>query len=184
MTVFWIRVVPLVLLLSYITGSQSLPDNVLGYKSDSRTLTVNQGRPSKGSSADIYLVLSEPKIEPGILSTSVEIGGEFTASKQAGTVDRLIFRDIRVNGVPIEVEDYTQGFRFRKGRPTVFPAPARGNIKPLGMARSAYLELTDHRSAWNITGTALVFGRFKKFGFTFKRVVAVELDLTVPNPLR
>jgi hypothetical protein len=37
---------------------------------------------------------------------------------------------------------------------------------------------------WPVTGRVYVFGRFKKFLFSFKRVVPVELSLTLPNPLK
>jgi hypothetical protein len=40
------------------------------------------------------------------------------------------------------------------------------------------------KDVWPVTGRVYVFGRFKKFLFSFKRVVPVELNLSLPNPMR
>jgi hypothetical protein len=45
-------------------------------------------------------------------------------------------------------------------------------------------ELINSPNELVVTGTAFVFGKFKKFGFTFKRVVPVKIDLKFKNPLR
>jgi len=45
------------------------------------------------------------------------------------------------------------------------------------------LEWASPRTNWPVTGVAYVFGRFKKSLFKFKRVVPVELELQIRNPL-
>ena len=40
------------------------------------------------------------------------------------------------------------------------------------------------KETWPVTGRVYVFGKFKKGPFSFKRVVPVELDLQMRNPLR
>lgn len=42
---------------------------------------------------------------------------------------------------------------------------------------------TAAKDEWTVTGRVFVFGRFKKFGFDFKRVVPVEINLKIKNPL-
>jgi hypothetical protein len=44
-------------------------------------------------------------------------------------------------------------------------------------------EWNDAKALWPVTGRVYVFGQFKKFIFKFKRVVPVELSLSLPNPL-
>ena len=52
------------------------------------------------------------------------------------------------------------------------------------MARTAYEESTAPKDKWQVTGTVFVFGRFKKMGLTFKRVIPVPVTLTIDNPIR
>jgi hypothetical protein len=44
-------------------------------------------------------------------------------------------------------------------------------------------EWNDSKPVWPVTGRVYVFGQYKKFLFKFKRVVPVELSLTLKNPL-
>jgi hypothetical protein len=44
-------------------------------------------------------------------------------------------------------------------------------------------EWNDSKPTWPVTGRVDVFGQFKKFIFKSKRVVPVELSLSLPNPL-
>jgi hypothetical protein len=50
--------------------------------------------------------------------------------------------------------------------------------------RGAVRELKDSKEEWSVTGRVFVFGKFKKFGFNFKRVVPVEINIKIKNPLR
>jgi len=52
------------------------------------------------------------------------------------------------------------------------------------LPRAAYSEIVEHKSELSVTGTAFVFGKFKKMGFSFKRVVPIKIDIKVKNPLR
>ena len=45
-------------------------------------------------------------------------------------------------------------------------------------------EWRESKETWPVTGRVYVFGHFKKFLFKFKRVVPVELNLSLPNPLK
>ena len=42
----------------------------------------------------------------------------------------------------------------------------------------------DPKKKWSVTGTVFVFGKFKKYGINFKRVVPIKIDLTIANPLK
>jgi len=52
------------------------------------------------------------------------------------------------------------------------------------MAAAALDEWSNSKETWPITGRVYVCGKFKKFLFTFKRCVPVDLDLTIRNPLK
>ena len=56
---------------------------------------------------------------------------------------------------------------------------------PIGQAvKGALSERRDSKGQWRVKGTAMVFGKFRKFGFSFKRVVPVKVDFYIPNPIR
>ena len=113
----------------------------------------------------------------------VEVGAEITALKQSGSVDFMTCRDLRVNGIAIEIEEYAYPFAFKEGEKITLPTPAKISIKIGNLAKAAYKELTDPKKDWAVTGTVFVFGKFRKFGFNFKRVVPVKINLTIKNPL-
>jgi hypothetical protein len=52
------------------------------------------------------------------------------------------------------------------------------------VSKAVYRELTEQRDELQVTGTVFVFGKFKKMGFEFKRVIPVKIDLKIKNPLR
>ena len=65
----------------------------------------------------------------------------------------------------------------------MLPTPAKITINIANIAKAAYKELVDSKKDWIVTGTVFVFGKFKKFGFNFKRVVPIKIGLTIKNPL-
>lgn len=160
--------------LSYGAPAQDLPTKIRGYK-------VFE---PKATAAAPLIRLSKPVLKlDGLLSIAVEAGGDFTSPDHGGRVDFLSFHDIRVNGVAVDVEEYRHAFAFKKGTSVPLSAPIRGRIGLTGATQTAFQELTEPRADWRVTGTAFVFGKFKRFGFTFKRVVPVRLDFTIKNPL-
>ena len=66
---------------------------------------------------------------------------------------------------------------------TMLPTPAKITINTANIAKAAYKELVDSKKDWSVTGIVFVFGKFRKFGVSFKRVVPVKIDLTIKNPL-
>ena len=43
--------------------------------------------------------------------------------------------------------------------------------------------MTDTRTEWIVTGRVFVFGKFRRYGLYHKRVVPIDLNLTIKNPL-
>lgn len=171
----FLRPLVLLLVLAGIAASQEFPDKIRNYK-------VHVA--SAGDQPPIVRLGTPVLSIDGLLSVAVEAGAEFTSPEQSGRVEFLTFQDIRVNGIAVDVDEYRHGFKFKKGKTVTLPAPIQGRLGIGAAARAAYRELTDSRPDWRVTGTAFVFGKFKRFGFSFKRVVPVRLDLTIANPLR
>lgn len=171
---------------SATSAGQKLPDKIRGYKVENAGLRISQMSPDispRPKDVDLFVSVGKPRITLGLLSSTIEIGGEFLSAKESGEVDMLTFHDVRVNGVAVEVEEYAHRFSFKKGERVTIPEPARARLGATSMAAAAYRELANSRDDWRVTGTAFVFGRFKKFGLSFKRVIPVKFDLKIENPL-
>jgi hypothetical protein len=61
--------------------------------------------------------------------------------------------------------------------------PLRFFISTPVAALAAVDEWNNSKETWPVTGRVYVCGKFKKFLFTFKRCVPVELELAMKNPL-
>jgi hypothetical protein len=118
------------------------------------------------------------------LGITMEVPVTVAAVKQGGRVDFLTFEDMVVNGTPVTIEDYMLPFDLPNKRAVLLPAPVRVFISAPRALLGALGEWNDSKQEWPVTGRVYVFGRFKKFLFSFKRVVPVELSATLPNPLK
>jgi len=177
----------MIVALTTVGRTQSLPDKIRGYKVENISLKVSHTIPETDKYSDdfdLYIQLSKPKLSTlGLLAASIDVGADMVSTKQNGTVDMLTFQDVRVNGVAIEVDDYIATMPVKKGVRSTLPKPVTARINLAGAAKTALKELTDSRSQWSITGTAFIFGKFKKLGFSFRRVIPVKIDILVKNPL-
>ena len=63
------------------------------------------------------------------------------------------------------------------------PKPARIFLGTGQIVKAAWKEIAETKKEWTITGRVFVFGKFKKLGFSFKRVIPVDINLTIKNPL-
>jgi|CXWL01.1.fsa_nt_gi hypothetical protein len=177
----------LVITLLPVAYAQELPDKIRGYKVHKANITINTSKeePAPDGTSDVIVKIAKPTIvSMGLLSVAVDVGGEFTPSTQTGNVDFMTFRDIRVNGIAVEADEYRTQFSFKKNSRTELPKPVRATLRLTGIAKTAFAELTKSQSDWIVTGTVFVFGRFNKLGFNFKRVVPIKIALKVQNPLR
>ena len=176
----------LVLMLTHLVTSQSLPSKIRGYKVyDAKVAVTNTARTDRETEdPDATVRILDPAITGISLSGAVvEVGAEITALNRSGSVDFMTVRDFRVNGIAIEIEEYTRPFAFKEGEKISLPTPAKISINFASLAKAAYKELVDSKKDWAVTGMVFVFGKFKKFGFSFKRVIPVKIDLTIRNPL-
>jgi hypothetical protein len=64
------------------------------------------------------------------------------------------------------------------------PKAATIFIPACQILNAAWNEVSGSKKEWIVTGRVFVFGKFRKLGFSFKRVVPVEVKLMINNPLR
>lgn len=127
--------------------------------------------------------------EPRIVSTTakgltLEVPVTLAAVKQEGQVHFLTFEDMVVNGMPVTVEDYEYRFNLPTQRPVRLAEPVRLHVTTANAMLMALGQGSKPTESWPVTGRVYVFGRFKKFWIGFKRVVPVELSLSLRNPLK
>lgn len=106
-----------------------------------------------------------------------------SAVKQSGHVDFLVFEDMVVNGTSVNIDEYRRVFDLPNKQPLTLHEPLRIYIYLPSAMLAALGDWSDSKETWPVTGRVYVFGKFKKGPFSFKRVVPVELNLTMRNPL-
>jgi hypothetical protein len=104
--------------------------------------------------------------------------------KQSGHVDFLLFQDMTVNGHSVEIDEYHRAFDLPTKKPLTLRDPLRFYIYLPTALLAAAGEWSESKGIWPVTGRVYACGKFKKFLFSFKRCVPVELDLEMKNPLR
>jgi hypothetical protein len=107
-----------------------------------------------------------------------------SAVKQSGHVDFLVFEDMVVNGTSVNIDEYRRVFDLPNKQPLTLREPLRIYIYLPSAMLAALGDWSDSKETWPVTGRVYVFGKFKKGPFSFKRVVPVELNLTMRNPLK
>lgn len=170
----------LLLLPALPAHSQNLPDKIRGYKVYQDKVSVN----ASVTDSDAAIDIGEPEIVDVSLSGIIfELSAEFMTTSQSGKVDMVLFHDLRVNGIKVEPEEYIHKFEFRKGEKVIVPNPVRIFVPASGLVKAAWQEMTKERDNWTVTGRVFVFGKFRRYGFYHKRVVPIDLSLTIKNPL-
>jgi hypothetical protein len=104
--------------------------------------------------------------------------------KQSGHVDFLLFEDMTINEHSVEIDEYHREFDLPTKKPLTLREPLRFYISLPTAALAAVDEGVNSKETWPVTGRVYVCGKYKKFLFSFKRCVPVELNLTMKNPLR
>ena len=176
----------LVLAFVHFCGAQELPSKIRGYKVHNANISVRSSDDKRVANAEreAVITIGTPEVvDYGLTGITLAAGAEIAAVDQRGKVHFLTFRDFRINGIAVEIEEYKHEFEFKKRESITLPKPARVFVGTLNLARAARNELLDRKMKWKVTGTVFVFGKFKKFGMNFKRVVPIKIDLTIANPL-
>lgn len=168
--------------------AQDLPDEIRGYKVHRRA-KVSVGTPAgeKKSKEDsnVAVKFDAPElVEITPLGATLEVFAELTVFGQSARVDFLAFRDFRVNNLKVEIEEYKTPFEIEKNKPLRLKKPVRIFIGAAQAVKGGLREVLRSEDRWPVTGRVFVFGKFRKFGFNFKRVVPVDANLEIANPLK
>lgn len=167
--------------------AQALPDEIRGYKVHNAKISVTNktGINDENNKSEAFARLTEPElINTSLTGLTFEISAEIDPLDYKGKVDFLTFRDFKVNGLDVEIEEYANSFEFKKNQAIALPKPVRIFLGTRQALKGALNEMRDSKEEWTVTGTVFVFGRFKKWGFSAKRVVPVEVNVKVKNPLK
>ena len=145
----------------------------------------NSSDANSDSAVDQLITFSRPqlaRVTP--LGITFEIPVVVAPVKQKGHVDFLLFEEMAVNGHSVEIDEYHRGFDLPTKKALTLHEPLRFYIFLPVAALAAVDEWTASSETWPVTGRVFVCGKFKKFLFSFKRCVPVELDLSMRNPLK
>ena len=179
--------------------SHSYPDNIRGYKVERTVVEIkkpeNKNQADDGvtassdSDVDQLITFGQPSIARATpLGMTFEVPVVVAPVKQSGKVDFLVFEDMEINGHSVHIDDYNHSFGLPDKKSLTLRDPLRIYIYLPGAILAALGDWTDSRDTWPVTGRVYVFGRFKKkilgISTSFKRVVPVELNLTMRNPLK
>lgn len=146
-------------------------------------LSSEDSEPVGGTAFDISF--GEPELSSvGLTGVTFSVEPVLKVTGRGGKVDFLSFRDFEVNGIPVSIEDYESGFSFKSGEAVELQDPVMIFVGMPSALKAAAREISDPRDDWKVTGTVFVFGRFRWAFFSFKRVVPVPVEFTLPNPLR
>jgi hypothetical protein len=173
------------------TTAHVYPLKIRGYRVEQVKVEIKQspGQVDKGSAlspeADALIHFGEARIVSSTpLGITLEVPVTIAAVKQGGHVDFLTFEDMVVNGTPVTIKDYEHRFNLPNNQPVKLAEPVSLFISTANALLGALGEWSKPKETWPVTGRVYVFGRFTKFFFAFKRVVPVELSLSLPNPLK
>ncbi|MEP6903134.1 MAG: hypothetical protein ABJA66_15405 [Actinomycetota bacterium] len=173
--------------------AQDLPDEIRGYKVHQAKISVTNrvdktDRPDKSNAKDeteAFARLTEPQlINTSLTGLTFEISAEIDALEFKGKIDFLTFKDFKVNGLDVEIEEYPNSFEFKKNQIISLPKPIKIFLGSGQALKGILGEATGSREEWTVTGKVFVFGRFKKYGFEMKRVVPVEVNVKIKNPVK
>ena len=175
--------------------TRTYPDKIRGYKVERTVVEVKRpkgnsdakgGQPAADdSNVDQLISLGSPtlaRVTP--LGITFEVPVVVAPVTQSGKVDFLVFEDMEINGRSVNIAEYEHSFQLPNKEPATLKDPLRIYIYLPSALLAALGEWTDSQETWPVKGRVYVFGKFKKSIFSFKRVVPVELNMTMRNPLK
>jgi hypothetical protein len=143
------------------------------------------GAPTEAADVDQLITFGSPSIARVTpLGITFNVPVVVAPIKQSGKVDFLLFEDMMVNEHSVEIDEYNRAFDLPTKNSLTLNEPLRFFIYTPVAALAAVGEWSNSTETWPVTGRVYVCGKYKKFLFSFKRCVPVELNLTMRNPLR
>jgi hypothetical protein len=179
-----------ILLTSALAQTRTYPDKIRGYKVERTVVEMKkpEGQPNGAgadSDVDSLIKLGDPKVARMTpLGITFEVPIVVAPVKQSGHVDFLVFEDVVINGRSVDIAEYRHEFELPNKKPATLNSPLRIFIYLPSALLAVIGESSESKETWPVTGRVYVFGKFKKSIFSFKRVVPVELNMTMRNPLK
>ena len=158
-----------------------------GKDRQNRSDGADQSNSAANSEGDVdeLIQLGKPQLERITpLGITFEVPIVVAPVKQSGHVDFLVFEEMVVNGTSVNIDEYHRVFDLPNRQPLTLREPLRFYIYLPSAMLAALGDWSDSKETWPVTGRVYVFGKFKKGLLSFKRVVPVELNLTMRNPLK
>jgi hypothetical protein len=172
------------LCLAFTASAQDLPKSIRGYKVHVEKTSISVGDSAAGKEATAAVSLAEPfLVDASLTGLTFDLFATLKDVQASGRVDFLTFYDFRVNGISVDVDDYFHSFQLRKDEAVKLPRPIRIFVPSQRVLEAAWSEINSPASEWTVTGRVFVFGKFKKFGLSFKRVIPVDIEMKIKNPL-
>jgi hypothetical protein len=202
-------VLALVGVTTVLPQARNYPKEIRGYKVEGTVVEIKKAetnRPKSGndngqtrndradksdsaanSAEDVHelIQLGKPqlaRVTP--LGITFEVPIVVAPVKQSGHVDFLVFEEMVVNGTSVDIDEYHRAFDLPNRQPLTLREPLRFYIYLPSAMLAALGDWSETKETWPVTGRVYVFGKFKKGLLSFKRVVPVELNLTMRNPLK
>ncbi len=171
-----------------LAQTRTYPDKIRGYKVERTVVELKKPEgQSNGSDPDVdaLIKLGDPKVARMTpLGITFEVPIVVAPVKQSGHVDFLVFEDMNINGRSVDIDEYKHEFELPNKKPATLDSPLRIFIYLPSALLAVIGESAESKETWPVTGRVYVFGKFKKSIFSFKRVVPVELNMTMRNPLK
>jgi hypothetical protein len=101
----------------------------------------------------------------------------------SGRVESVTFTNLRLNGIPFEVDPYTASFDLPDKRAVDLPRPLRLRVRFSRVAPGVIDEALMPSDSLALTGSVAVSGSFKKWFLSVRRTVDVPIDERGPNPI-
>ncbi len=164
--------------------AQNHPKRIRGYKVHNAKVSVVSEK-HQAAEKSIVVVAKFETPTPSSVSVSrlsLALKGHIQVFEQSGKIDFIQFEKFTINGVNVEVAEYRSSFPFKKNKPRPLPDSIKISVGTLQALRGTFRELISGGDFWRVRGKVLVFGKFKKAFFNFKRVIPIEVDLYVPKP--
>lgn len=173
-----------------LAQTRTYPDKIRDYKVERTVVEMKKpegqsNSASVDSDVDSLIKLGDPKVARMTpLGITFEVPIIVAPVKQSGHVDFLVFEDMVINGRSIDIAEYQHEFELPNKKPATLNSPLRIFIYLPSALLAVLGESAESKETWPVTGRVYVFGKFKKSIFSFKRVVPVELNMTMRNPLK
>jgi hypothetical protein len=184
--IFAVLMAPLSFPQTPTNDSRTYPESIRGYKVEPAGVDLKaSGNANGGEFAEALVRLGEPelaRVTP--LGVTLDIPIWISPVKKGGRVESLSFENMVVNGVNVSVDDYLGSFDLPKKEPLRLPRSLRIFVSTPELFGGALDEWIEQKERWRVTGQVYVFGRFRKYLMRFKRVIPIEVDMEIPNPLK